>query len=104
LPYRNFAVDVRLDLGTLAVERAGRPIKPAQMPASVAHPDAVPDPRIHARRTRARSGATSCRARYTLRAHVYTLRKALNQPGETELVETIHGIGYRLDADDSHAS
>ena len=32
--------------------------------------------------------------------HIYTLRKALTQPGEAELIETVHGIGYRIVAGD----
>jgi DNA-binding winged helix-turn-helix (wHTH) protein len=32
----------------------------------------------------------------SLRAHIYTLRRALAVEGETNLVETVHGLGYRL--------
>lgn len=31
-----------------------------------------------------------------LRSHVYTLRKALGETGEDSLIETVHGVGYRM--------
>jgi DNA-binding winged helix-turn-helix (wHTH) protein len=39
-----------------------------------------------------------------LRAHIYTLRKALTQRGESELIETVHGLGYRLVARNTDAT
>ena len=32
----------------------------------------------------------------TLRSHMYQLRRALANPGEPDIIETVHGIGYRL--------
>jgi len=32
----------------------------------------------------------------TLRSHMYLLRRALASPGSPEVIETVHGIGYRL--------
>ncbi len=32
----------------------------------------------------------------TLRAHMYLLRRALDRPGQSEHIETVHGMGYRL--------
>ena len=31
-----------------------------------------------------------------LRSHIYTLRKALDTPGETSLIETVVGVGFRM--------
>lgn len=31
-----------------------------------------------------------------LRSHLYNLRKALNRPGQTELIHTIKGVGFKL--------
>jgi DNA-binding response OmpR family regulator len=31
-----------------------------------------------------------------LRSHIYTLRKALDTPGKTSLIETIVGVGFRM--------
>ena len=37
----------------------------------------------------------------TLRAHIHRLRRAVDQPSERPLVHTVHGVGYRLAADDT---
>ncbi len=37
----------------------------------------------------------------TLRAHIHRLRRAVDQPSECPLVHTVHGVGYRLAADDT---
>jgi len=33
-----------------------------------------------------------------LRSHVYALRKAIDSPGEASLIETVHGVGFRIRA------
>lgn len=104
VPELRFA-DVRLDLGTLAVERAGRPIKLQPKCLHLLRILMQSPTRVFTRaELESEVWGDELPGSDTLRAHVYTLRKALNQLGETELVETIHGIGYRLVADDSHAS
>lgn len=37
----------------------------------------------------------------TLRSHMHLLRRALARPGRPDLVENVHGIGYRLIAGDA---
>jgi DNA-binding winged helix-turn-helix (wHTH) protein len=39
----------------------------------------------------------------TLRTHLYTLRQALTAEGETDPIETVHGVGYRFAAADARA-
>jgi DNA-binding winged helix-turn-helix (wHTH) protein len=39
----------------------------------------------------------------TLRTHIYTLRRALTANGEDDLIETVHGLGYRLVVGDAHS-
>lgn len=34
-----------------------------------------------------------------LRTHLYTLRQALDRPFKTSMLKTVHGIGFRLEAD-----
>ncbi len=34
-----------------------------------------------------------------LRSHLYNLRKALNQPNQAELIQTVKGVGFKLLAD-----
>ncbi len=89
--------DVWLDLATMTVERAGRPVK-------------LPPKCLQLLRTLMQSpNRTFSRAELesevwgeelpdsdTLRTHVYTLRRALCRPGETDVIETLHGVGYRL--------
>ena len=97
--------DVRLDLTTLTVERAGRVIK--------LQPKGLQLLRILMQSPGRVFGRTELETEVwgdelpdsdTLRAHIYTLRKALTLPGETELIETVHGVGYRLVARNTDAT
>lgn len=36
----------------------------------------------------------------TLRSHMHTLRRALTHSGETDPIQTVHGIGYRIAIED----
>jgi len=36
-----------------------------------------------------------------LRAHIYSIRNALDKPFEKKLVHTVHGIGYRVTTDEN---
>lgn len=89
--------DLRLDLATLALERAGRTIR--------LQPKCLHLLRIFMQAPNRVFGRAELEAEVwgealpdsdTLRAHIYTLRKALTQPGEADLIETVHGVGYRL--------
>jgi DNA-binding response OmpR family regulator len=96
--------DVRFDLTTLSVERAGRHIK-------------LPPKCLHLLRILMQSpnrvfGRSELEKEVwgerlpdsdTLRAHVYTLRRALTANGEEDLIETVHGIGYRFLVGDAHS-
>lgn len=96
--------DVRLDLTSLGVERAGRLIK--------LQPKCLQLLRIMMQAPGRVFGRAELESDVwgdeqpdsdTLRAHIYTLRKALTQRGEAELIETVHGLGYRLVARDTDA-
>ncbi|MFC0401402.1 response regulator transcription factor [Paraburkholderia rhizosphaerae] len=100
-----FCAGVRLDLATLAVERNGRAIR--------LKPKCLHLLRILMQSPNRVLGRAELEAQLwgeelpdsdTLRAHIYTLRKALSQPGEAELIETVHGLGYRLVAEDRDAA
>ncbi len=96
--------DVRYDLMTLCIERAGRPIK-------------LPPKCLHLLRILMQSpnrmfGRTELETEVwgeqlpdsdTLRAHVYTLRRALTANGGDDLIETVHGLGYRLVVGDARS-
>ncbi|MDD1494075.1 MULTISPECIES: response regulator transcription factor [Burkholderia] len=97
--------DLRLDLATLIVERAGRAIK--------LQPKCLQLLRILMQSPNRVFGRAELESEVwgevmpdsdTLRSHIYTLRKALTQPGETDLVETVHGLGYRLVTGDADAA
>lgn len=40
----------------------------------------------------------------TLRSHMHTLRRAINVPGTSELIENVRGLGYRLEKSDDAAA
>jgi DNA-binding response OmpR family regulator len=97
--------DVRLDLTSLGVERAGRVIK--------LQPKCLQLLRIMMQAPGRVFGRAELETAVwgdeqpdsdTLRAHIYTLRKALTQRGESELIETVHGLGYRLVARNTDAT
>lgn len=89
--------DLRFDLATLTVERAGRAIRLQPkclqlLRILMQSPDRV----LGRPQLEAELWGGSPPDSDTLRAHVYTLRKALTQAGETGLIQTVHGLGYRL--------
>lgn len=89
--------DVRLDLTTLAVERAGRTIRLQPKCLQLLRMLMQSPNRVFGRaELETEVWGDELPGSDTLRAHIYTLRKALTQPGEAELIETVHGLGYRL--------
>lgn len=93
--------DVRLDLSTMTVERAGRPVK---LPPKCFHLLRILMRTPHRTFSRAELESEIWGEELpdsdTLRTHVYTLRRALCGPGESDIIETLHGVGYRLAAND----
>ncbi|TAM18729.1 MAG: response regulator transcription factor [Pandoraea sp.] len=89
--------DVRLDLSSMAVERAGRPVKLPPKCLQLLR-ILMQSPQRTFRRAELESEVwgEELPDSDTLRAHVYTLRRALCGPGETDVIETLHGVGYRL--------
>jgi len=89
--------DVRLDLKTLTVERAGRPVK---MPPKCLHLLRLlmqtPSRVIGHAELEAEVWGEALPDSDTLRAHVYTLRRALTAQGGRDPIETVHGLGYRF--------
>ena len=91
--------DVRLDLSMMAVERAGRPVK---LPPKCLQLLRILMQSPHRTFSRAELESEIWGEELpdsdTLRTHVYTLRRALCGPGEIDIIETLHGVGYRLAA------
>ena len=89
--------DVHLDLSTMTVERAGRPVKlPPKCRDLLRILMQSPDRTFTRAELEAEVWGEELPDSDTLRTHVYTLRRALSRPGETDVIETLHGVGYRL--------
>jgi len=89
--------DVRLDLTTMAVERAGRPVKlPPKCLQLLRILMQSPNRSFSRAELESEVWGEKLPDSDTLRTHVYTLRRALCGPGETNVIETLHGVGYRL--------
>jgi DNA-binding response OmpR family regulator len=89
--------DLRLDPATLHVERAGRTIK---LPPKCLHLLQLlmqsPDRVVRRGELEMAIWGEQLSDSDTLRTHVYTLRRALTSDGEIDLIETVHGFGYRI--------
>ncbi|MCW3663690.1 response regulator transcription factor [Burkholderia cenocepacia] len=89
--------DVRLDLATMSVERGGRPVKLPPKCLQLLRILMQSPARVFTRaELEAEVWGEELPDSDTLRTHVYTLRRALCGPGETDVIETLHGVGYRL--------
>jgi len=89
--------DLELDTGSMKVLRAGKPIdlnraclKILQM-LMQAYPNVVPRNEIEATLWGDMPPGSD-----SLRSHIYILRRAIDKPFEQALLETMHGVGYRL--------
>ncbi|MHB8495011.1 MAG: response regulator transcription factor [Casimicrobiaceae bacterium] len=89
--------DVRFDLTTLRVARANRPLS---LPPKCLYLLRIlmqsPNRVVGRRELEAELWGEELPDSDTLRTHVYILRRALTAGGEDDLIETVHGIGYRL--------
>jgi DNA-binding response OmpR family regulator len=97
--------DVRLDLSTMTVERAGRPVKlPPKCLQLLRMLMQSPSRALTRAELESEVWGEALPDSETLRTHVYTLRRSLCAPGEADIIETVHGVGYRLVASDRHAT
>jgi DNA-binding response OmpR family regulator len=97
--------DVRLDLSTMTVERAGRPVKlPPKCLQLLRMLMQSPSRALTRAELESEVWGEALPDSETLRTHVYTLRRSLCAPGEADIIETVHGVGYRLVDSDRHAT
>ena len=89
--------DLELDTGSMKVSRSGKPIdlnraclKILQM-LMQAYPNVVPRNEIEDTLWGDMPPGSD-----SLRSHIYLLRRAIDKPFEQALLETVHGVGYRL--------
>ncbi|MEJ2603002.1 MAG: response regulator transcription factor [Gammaproteobacteria bacterium] len=89
--------DLRVDTGTMEVERGGRRITLTPIAFTILLTLLKASPRIVARRDLERAvwGEVTPDSD-ALRSHLYTLRKAIDKPFPTPLLHTVAGRGYRL--------
>jgi len=93
--------DLELDVGRMKLHREGRPIRLNRACVHIltmlmeAHPNVVPRTELeNALWGELPPGSDA------LRSHIYTLRCAIDRPFNYPLLQTIHGIGYKLAAPD----
>jgi DNA-binding response OmpR family regulator len=89
--------DLEIDVGKMQVQRAGRPIELNRACWKIltmlmqASPNVVARKEIeHALWSDMPPGSDA------LRSHIYTLRRAIDKPFKCHLIQTVHGIGYKL--------
>jgi DNA-binding response OmpR family regulator len=94
--------DLSLDPTTLCVRRAGRLVKlPPKCLQLLQMLMQEPDRVFRRAELEAAIWGEQLPDSDTLRTHVHTLRRALAGSGEIDLIETVHGFGYRIAAGDA---
>jgi len=89
--------DLRMDVGTMKIERAGQPIVLAPVPTRILmllmrrSPNVVHRQAIHREIWGDEPGDT-----HALIVHMHTLRNAVDKPFERQLIHTVRGFGYRI--------
>lgn len=89
--------DLVLDLGTLCVARAGRPIELTKTCLHIlkllmqTSPNVVTREKIEGLIWGGMTPGSDA-----LRSHIYTLRQKIDKPFDTHLIKTIQGIGYKI--------
>ena len=89
--------DLQVDMGKMAVQRAGIPIELNRTSMKIlillvqAYPNVVSRKEIeHVLWGDMPPGSDA------LRSHIYSLRQAIDKPFNRPLIQTVHGVGYRL--------
>ncbi len=89
--------DLQVDMGKMAVQRAGYPIELNRTSMKIlillvqAYPNVVSRKEIeHVLWGDMPPGSDA------LRSHIYSLRQAIDKPFNRPLIQTVHGVGYRL--------
>ena len=97
--------DLEVDIGIMRVQRAGRKIEMNRACLKIlirlmqAHPNMVTRKELeHVLWGDAPPGSDA------LRSHIYALRSAIDKPFPYSLLQTVHGVGYRLVVPDEISS
>jgi DNA-binding response OmpR family regulator len=93
--------DLVFDLGTLSVQRAGRPITLPVLPLRILERLMKRSPNVVWRRDIEQAAwGDSPPDSDSLRVHMHTLRSAIDPPDLPPLLHTVRGVGYQLKAPD----
>jgi DNA-binding response OmpR family regulator len=94
--------DLSFDLDSLQAARGGRPVALNPTTRKLLEALMRESPRVvsHADLERAVWGRASAPAD-ALRIHLHSLRTALDKPFRRKLLHSVHGVGYRLGADEA---
>lgn len=89
--------DLRYDLDTLSVSRAGQPLKLNPIGLKILAVLMQKSPAVVRRDALEEAlWGDDCPDSDSLRSHIHQLRQVLDKPFDNALLHTIHGVGYRL--------
>ena len=100
-----YVADLELDLGTMKVRRSGELIEMNRTCLNIlsmlmkAYPNVVERKEIENSLWGDMPPGSDA-----LRSHIYALRRAIDKPFNTPLLQTVHGVGYRLGKSDEISS
>ncbi|MDM8516858.1 response regulator transcription factor [Desulfobacterales bacterium HSG16] len=90
-------VDLRMDLGTYEISRRGTKIELNKTCTSILKLLMEAAPNVVSRKDLENSlWGDMPPGSDVLRTHMYTLRKKIDKPFDRALIETVHGIGFRI--------
>ncbi|MBI2306897.1 MAG: response regulator transcription factor [Rhodocyclales bacterium] len=95
--------DLRFDIGTMKIARAGVPISLAPVPAKILLMLMRQSPNVVHRLAINRElwGNEDHSESHALIVHMHALRNAVDKPFDRQLIHTVRGFGYRIAQDES---
>jgi DNA-binding response OmpR family regulator len=89
--------DLEMDLGKMQVHRAGRPLELNRAGIKILTMLMQASPNVVSRKEIEHAlWSDMPPVSDALRSHIYSLRRAIDKPFKYSLLETVHGVGYRL--------
>ncbi len=89
--------DLRYDLDTLQVNRAGKPLKLNPIGLKLLATLMQKSPHVLRREVLEETlWGDDCPDSDSLRSHIHQLRQVIDKPFDKPLLQTVHGVGYRL--------
>ena len=89
--------DLEIDLGKMQVQRAGRPVELNRAGLKILTLLMQASPNVVSRKEIEQVLWSDMPPDSdALRSHIYTLRRAIDKPFKRHLIQTIHGVGYKL--------